>query len=420
VDVKVHQARAPQTAAPGAAAAGDGPGVIGADDRSHASEWAAAGAVDRPPVTASAQAVTGLAYELVRVLDDDGRAVGPWDPKLDRAQLLAGYRHLLTVRELDRRLLMAQRQGKTSFYMQSTGEEAVACAFGAALSPGDMNFPTYRQQGLLVAAGYPLELMVAQVLSNELDPLHGLQLPVFYSSRSHGFFSVSGNLATQFVQAVGWAMASDLRGDDSVAAGWIGDGATAESDFHAALVFASTYSPPVVLNIVNNQWAISTPQAVARGAAPTFAARAIGFGLPALLVDGNDYLAVYGAASWAIERARRKLGPTVIEWVTYRAGAHSTSDDPSGYRPKDDASRWPLGDPIDRLRGHLLVTGAATDAELEELAGSVRDEVREAQSAAEAHGTLHSGPGVSPRFMFENVYERMPEHLRRQRQAAGY
>ena len=152
---------------------------------------------------------------------------------------------------------------------------------------------------------------MCQIFSNERDPLKGRQMPVLYSSRKNGFFSLSGNLATQYIQAVGWAMASAIKNDTRIAAGWIGDGATAESDFHAALVFASTYKAPVVLNIVNNQWAISTFQGIARGGSGTFAARGLGFGIPALRVDGNDYLAVYAVAKWAIERAHRNLGPTL-------------------------------------------------------------------------------------------------------------
>ena len=189
---------------------------------------------------------------------------------------------MMTLRAFDTRMLMAQRQGKTSFYMQHMGEEAVSCAFRKALWPGDMNFPTYRQAGLLIAAGYPLVEMMCQIYSNERDPLKGRQMPVLYSSKEHGFFSISGNLATQYIQAVGWAMASAIKNDTKIAAAWIGDGSTAESDFHAALVFASTYKAPVVLNIVNNQWAISTFQGIARGGSGTFAARGLGFGIPAL------------------------------------------------------------------------------------------------------------------------------------------
>ncbi|HEY7852386.1 MAG TPA: 3-methyl-2-oxobutanoate dehydrogenase (2-methylpropanoyl-transferring) subunit alpha, partial [Caulobacteraceae bacterium] len=317
-----------------------------------------AGSVIRPPVDVDPKEIRDLAFSIIRVLDDEGQAVGPWAPPLDQEALITGLRHMMTLRAFDARMQMAQRQGKTSFYMQHMGEEAVSSAFRIALSPGDMNFPTYRQAGLLIAGGYPLVDMMCQIYSNEKDPMKGRQLPVLYTAKSHGFFSISGNLATQFIQAVGWAMASAIKGDTKIAAAWVGDGATAESDFHAALVFASTYKAPVVLNVVNNQWAISTFQGIARGGSGTFAARGLGFGIPALRVDGNDYLAVYAVAQWAIERARRNLGPTLVEYVTYRAGAHSTSDDPSAYRPKADSAGWPLGDPIARLKDHLIAIGA--------------------------------------------------------------
>jgi 2-oxoisovalerate dehydrogenase E1 component alpha subunit len=326
---------------------------------------------------------------------------------------------MMTLRAFDARMQMAQRQGKTSFYMQHTGEEAVSCAFRVALKAGDMNFPTYRQAGLLIADDYPLVTMMCQIFSNELDPLKGRQLPVLYSSKEHGFFSVSGNLTTQFIQAVGWAMASAIKGDDKIAAAWVGDGATAESDFHAALVFASTYKAPVVLNVVNNQWAISTFQGIARGGSGTFAARGLGFGIPALRVDGNDYLAVYSVASWAIERARRNLGPTLVEYVTYRAGAHSSSDDPSAYRPKSDSENWPLGDPVLRLKDHLIRIGAWSSERHAQAETEINAEVVAAQKEAERHGTLHAGGRPSARDIFEDVYAEPPPHLRRQRQQIG-
>jgi hypothetical protein len=206
-----------------------------------------------------------------------------------------------------------------------------------------MCFPTYRQQGLLlVRDDIPLAELMCQLMSNERDPMKGRQLPVMYSYKRAGFFSISGNLATQYIQAVGWGMASAIKGDTKIASAWIGDGATAESDFHTALTFAHVYRAPVILNVVNNQWAISTFQAIAGGESTTFAARGVGSGIAALRVDGNDFLAVLAASRWAAERARSNLGPTLIEWLTYRAGAHSTSDDPSRYRPADDwrTFRW--------------------------------------------------------------------------------
>ena len=162
------------------------------------------------------------------------------------------------------------------------------------MAKGDMNFPTYRQQGLLIAQNWPLVDMMCQVLSNYRDRMKGRQLPGFI--RSQGRFLLGLRKPRHaIIQAVGWAMASAIPGDTKIASGWIGEGATAESDFHAALVFASVYRPPVMLNVVNNQWAISTNQGIAGGESARFAARAHGFGIPSLRVDGNDYLAVDAA-----------------------------------------------------------------------------------------------------------------------------
>ncbi|NLZ39771.1 MAG: 3-methyl-2-oxobutanoate dehydrogenase (2-methylpropanoyl-transferring) subunit alpha, partial [Comamonadaceae bacterium] len=318
-----------------------------------------AGAVRRPPVDVAPAETADLADALVRVLDDEGRAVGPWAPEVEVETLRRGLRAMLRVRAFDARMLVAQRQRKISFYMQALGEEAIATAHAFAIAPGDMCFPTYRQQGLLLARDdIPLVELMCQLMSNERDPLRGRQLPVMYSYKRAGFFSISGNLATQFIQAVGWAMASAIKGDTRIASAWIGDGATAESDFHTALTFAHVYRAPVILNVVNNQWAISSFQAIAGGEATTFAARGVGSGIASLRVDGNDWLAVLAASRWAAERARRNLGPTLVEWVTYRGGPHSSSDDPARYRPGDDWQRFPLGDPVARLARHLEGLGA--------------------------------------------------------------
>ncbi|MEP2980948.1 MAG: 3-methyl-2-oxobutanoate dehydrogenase (2-methylpropanoyl-transferring) subunit alpha [Lentilitoribacter sp.] len=379
-----------------------------------------AGSVKRPPIDVDPDEIRDMAFSIVRVLNKDGEAVGEWAEDLTEEDLRDGLQHMLTLRAFDKRMMMAQRQGKTSFYMQHLGEEAVSCAFRKALRQGDMNFPTYRQAGLLIAGEYPLTTMMNQIYSNANDPLVGRQMPIMYSANDYGFFSISGNLGTQYIQAVGWAMASALSGDDKISVGWIGDGSTAESDFHAAMVFASTYRPPVVLNIVNNQWAISTFQGIARGGVGTFAARGHGFGIPALRVDGNDYLAVYAVAKWATERARAGHGPTLIEHVTYRAGGHSTSDDPSAYRAKEEEQAWPLGDPIDRLKQHLITLGAWSEDRHKQFEAEIMDTVLKAQKEAESVGTLGTGQAPSPRDMFEGVYEKMPPHLVRQRQEAGY
>jgi 2-oxoisovalerate dehydrogenase E1 component alpha subunit len=379
-----------------------------------------AGGLDRPAVDVEASAIRDLAYGLIRVLDDDGKAVGAWDPHLEPETLRSGLRIMMTTRALDDRMVRAQRQGKITFYAKSAGEEAIAAGQALALRPDDMGFPTYRQQGLLIARGYPVAAMAHQVYSDRSDPMQGRQLPCLYSSRAHGFFTISGNLGTQFSQAVGWAMASALKGDDRIAAAWIGDGATAEADFYEALTFASIYRAPVILNIVNNQWAISSFQGLAGGEETTFAARAIGHGLPALRVDGNDFLAVYAVTAWAVERARSNLGATVIEHFTYRAEGHSTSDDPSRYRPAEEAKGWPLGDPILRLKTHLIALGEWSEEQHTALAAELDALVREAQRGAEAAGPLaQADPAVKAQAMFGDVYAETPWHLREQAKAMG-
>jgi 2-oxoisovalerate dehydrogenase E1 component alpha subunit len=379
-----------------------------------------AGSVPRPDVTVRAKELGAYADTLIRVLDDKGDAVGPWNPKLDPDTLRRGLRAMMLTRAYDERMFRFQRQGKTSFYMKCTGEEAVAVGQAHALQNTDMCFPTYRQQGLLITRNWSMVDMMCQVLSNSRDRLKGRQMPVFYSSKQAGFFSISGNLGTQYCQAVGWAMASALKGDTRIAAGWIGDGATAEGDFHHALTFASVYRAPVILNIVNNQWAISTFQGVAGGEQATFASRALGYGLPGLRVDGNDLLAVYAATKWAADRARANHGATVIELFTYRASAHSTSDDPTKYRPAREEEKWPLGDPILRLKQHLIAGGEWSMDRHSAEDKQVVEEVTAAAREAESYGTLGSGPTHSASTMFEDIFKEPTWNLREQRQRLGF
>src|SRR4051812_38323683 len=378
----------------------------------------AAGAAPRPDTSTPAAETHPLTTALVRVLDDDDKAVGPWDPELDADTVRKMLRDMVTVRIFDDRMYRAQRQGKTSFYLKCTGEEAIAVAAAAALDRDDMHFPTYRPQGLLIARGYPLTQMMCQIYSNKGDKLKGRQLPIMYSDKAHGFFSISGNLATQFPQAVGWAMGAAIKGDSRIAMGWVGDGATAEGDFHSAMTFAAVYNVPVVLATVNNQWAISSFSGIAGAERATFAQRAIGYGIAGLRVDGNDALAVFAAVSWAAERARSNDGPTLIEFFTYRAEGHSTSDDPSGYRPANEAKAWPLGDPIERLKAHLL---AIREWDEERHAAATADcdaEVRAAQKESEKLGILPEQGKDNIGSMFEDVYADVPWHIAEQREQA--
>ncbi|WP_267389411.1 3-methyl-2-oxobutanoate dehydrogenase (2-methylpropanoyl-transferring) subunit alpha [Sphingomonas sp. GC_Shp_3] len=373
-----------------------------------------AGQARRPDTADRAEDFTDLAYDLVRVLDEDGQAVGPWNPRLDPDTLRGMLRSMVTVRAFDERMFRAQRQGKTSFYMKCTGEEAVAVSAAFALDRDDMCFPSYRQQGLLIARDWDLVDMMNQIYSNKGDRLQGKQLPIMYSVKEASFFSISGNLTTQYPQAVGWAMASAAKGDTRIAAAWCGEGSTAEGDFHSACTFASVYRAPVIFNVVNNQWAISSFSGFAGAEATTFAARAIGYGIAGLRVDGNDALAVYAATAWAAERARTNQGPTLIEHFTYRVEGHSTSDDPGQYRSAGEASAWPLGDPVTRLKNHLIALGEWDEERHVAQDKDVAEMVRAAQKAAEANGILGHGLHQPLDTLFDGVFEEMPWHLREQ------
>jgi len=377
-------------------------------------QLSAAGAVDKPQVNARARDIERLSVELVRVLDDSGEAVGPWHPHLDVADLQVGLRHMLLTRLFDDRMQRMQRAGKISFYIRSLGEEAVSVAQCMALRPGDMLFPSYRNQGLQIARGIPLLDLMCQLLSNTKDMCKGRQLPVMYHSKPGTIFSISGNLATQFPQAVGWAMAAAIKGEDHVAASWIGEGSSAEADFHHALLFASVYQAPVILNVVNNQWAISTFQGYAGGEQRSFAARGPGYGMAGIRVDGNDFLAVHAVTQWAAQRARTGSGPTLIELVTYRAAAHSTSDDPARYRAKDDQEHWPLGDPILRLKQHLIKIGEWSEQRHQTLSAELEALVNSSWKEAATFGTMSEGPRLNSDLMFEDVFKEMPEHLKKQ------
>jgi 2-oxoisovalerate dehydrogenase E1 component alpha subunit len=259
-----------------------------------------------------------------------------------------------------------------------------------------------------------IEQMISHCLSNTHDFCRGRQMPVFYQNAKNRVFTISGNLATQYPQAVGWAMAAAIKGEDDIAASWVGDGSTAEADFHYALTFAAVYQAPVILNVVNNQWAISSFQGVAGGERRPFAARGLGLGIPGIRVDGNDTLAVYSVTQWAAERARNGGGPTLIELVTYRGGAHSTSDDPTRYRPKDEWEAFPLGDPMNRLKGHLIQLGIWSEEQHLEMEEEMKKYILDCWKKACTHGTMTEGPFLDIQEMFEDVFEEMPDHLKRQ------
>lgn len=378
----------------------------------------AAGETRRPDPLGGEIDMRDMPFGLVRVLDEAGNAVGPWVPQISEARLREGLRAMMLTRLFDDRMHRLQRQGKTSFYMRSTGEEAIGVAPSLVLDAADMCFPTYRVVGWLHARQYPLLDMVNQLFSNAKDPLKGRQLPILYSARAYGFYSLSGNLGNRFGHAVGWAMASAYKNDDKIALAYIGEGSTAEGNFHEALTFASVYHAPCILCVCNNQWAISSFSGLAGGNETTFAAKALAYGIPGLRVDGNDFLAVWSATTWAAERARANKGPTLIEFFTYRAAPHSSSDDPTKYRPADEAALWPLGDPITRLKQYLVNQGAWDETRDKELVAELEAEIQTALRQGEEIGALgQSKPPVKE--MFEGVFKEPDWRVIEQRRELG-
>ena len=354
-----------------------------------------------------------LANGLVRVLDDDGNASGEWDPGLTAEQLLTGLEHMVRLRIFDDRMMKMQRTGLLSFYMRSLGEEAIAIAQTMALEDQDWIFPSYRQPGAQFVRGRDMVSMICHCIGNEEDNIKGRQMPVHYSYREGRFISISSPVGTQFSQAVGVSLASSYKGLDEVTITWIGDGASAEGDYHYALNFASVFNAPVILNLVNNQWAISTHANFATGTG-SFASRGIPFGLASIRVDENDFLALYSVTKWARERAAAGSGATHVEVLTYRTGAHSSSDDPSRYRPKNEHTKWPGGDPVDRLKEHLIKLGEWSLDQHKELEERIDGEVVDAYKEAVKFGDLANGPYPSADTIFTEVYEEMPWHLREQ------
>jgi pyruvate dehydrogenase E1 component alpha subunit/2-oxoisovalerate dehydrogenase E1 component alpha subunit len=345
-----------------------------------------------------------------RVLDTDGKLLAPLPPGLELARVQELYRWMRTLRLLDERMLRLQRQGRISFYGACTGQEAAVIGSGAALEPTDWVFPALREGGVLLLRGHDLRAYIAQLYGNSGDPTHGRQMPCHFSSRERRFVSLSSPIGNQLPQAVGAAMAIRARKTQEIAVGYMGDGATSQGDFHVALHWAKQLELPVVFFCQNNQWAISVP-ASAQTASESFAHKARAYGMPALRVDGNDALACYRGMAWAAAHARSGAGPAFVEALTYRIGAHSTSDDPSRYRDERITEAWKLRCPLVRLQNALSDLGAFDEGAAEALDSELEARIRATVTEVEAL------PPPALSTLFSDVYATLPPHLAEQRAA---
>lgn len=345
---------------------------------------------------------------LFTVLREDGSADPATDPHIPSATLLSAYRHMRRLRLLDARMILLQRQGRIGFYGACTGQEAVPIATGLVCGADDWVFPALREQSVMLVRGFPLKEFVAQVFGNSGDVQKGRQMPSHQAGRAVHQVSWSSCIGPQIPQAVGAAWAMKLRRASSVAFGFSGDGATSQPDFHAAMNFAGVYQVPAVLVCQNNHWSISVPTA-RQTASRTLAVKGRAYGVPSVRVDGNDVLAVLKVLGDARARALRGEGPTFVEALTYRIGAHSTSDDPSRYRSDAEVEAWKRKDPVDRLAKHLRHASLVDDAWEKALEEELTAEIAEVVKVVEA---LPPPPRSS---LFDDVYAELPPHLRAQR-----
>jgi pyruvate dehydrogenase E1 component alpha subunit/2-oxoisovalerate dehydrogenase E1 component alpha subunit len=345
---------------------------------------------------------------LFTVLREDGTADPAHDPKIDREILLSGYRHMRRLRMLDARMILLQRQGRVGFYGACTGQEAVPIATGLVCSENDWVFPALREQSIMLVRGFPLTQFIAQIFGNAGDLLKGRQMPSHPSGKQVHQVSWSSCIGPQIPQSVGAAFGMKKAGKRAVSYGFSGDGATSQPDFHAAMTFAAKWQTPSVIIVQNNHWSISVPTEK-QTAAKTIAVKGRAYGIPSVRVDGNDMLAVYKVVRDAAERARNGGGPSFIEALTYRIGAHSTSDDPTRYRSDAEVESWKRKDPVDRMARHLRAIGAIDDAWEAALDIGLTAEIAAAVTTVEAF------PPPDRSTLFEDVYASPSWNLEEQR-----
>lgn len=339
---------------------------------------------------------------------DDGTLDEQHDPRLSLEELVIVYRNMVQTRQLDERFTGLQRQGRISFHVGSLGEEATILGAAYALRQNDWIFSCYREFGAALMRGLPLQKLLDNVFGNQNDLAKGRQMPHHCTYRSVGWASVSSPVGTQITHAMGFGWAAKLDRADKVALTYFGDGATSSSDFHSGMNFAGVHRIPCVFLCRNNGWAISTPTD-RQSASRTFAEKAHGYGVPGIRVDGNDVLAVIGVTRRAVARAAAGLGPTLIEAVTYRMGAHTSSDDPNRYRGGEETEPWRQLDPNRRLKELLVTKGIWDETKEAELVADIDRQFREAVSLAE------SADPPPLESMFDDVYEKPPWHLVEQR-----
>lgn len=342
--------------------------------------------------------IASFHVDYLQILNERGELVGEL-PQLPPDATRELYRKMVLIRELDRRAVNLQRQGKTGTYAPMEGQEACQVGSAYALREEDWVFPAFREQGVFLMRGIPVRALLLYFMGCE----EANRVPL-----GNRTFPVSVPVASQLPLAVGCAMAIKYRKEPGIVATYFGDGATSEGDFSEAMNFATVYQVPVVFLCQNNQWAISMPRSQ-QTAARTLAQKAIAYEMPTLQVDGNDLFAVYEASRQAFERARRGEGPSFLELVTYRMQMHTTADDPKKYRSDAEVKQWEQRDPIKRLQRYLtkekLIDEGSTKVIQEEAERLLQEELVLAEKIIQ---------DVPIDAIFQYTYAEMPPHLKEQ------
>jgi len=337
------------------------------------------------PIVHKPTFIDGTSVEIpeLKILQQDGTVYEGSDmPDIDEALAVKVYKTFAFHRVLDERMVASQRQGRLSFYMAALGEEAASIGGAAGLKPQDMIMSQYREQGALMFRGFSLENFMNQMFSNDKDLGKGRQMPIHYGSKELNYMTISSPLGTQIPQATGYAYGQKLQGLDAVTLCYFGEGAASEGDFHAGLNMAAVQEAPVIFFCRNNGYAISTP-ADEQFKGNGIASRGVGYGIKTLRVDGNDILAVVKATQIARAYALKENAPVLIEAMSYRLGAHSTSDDPSGYRTREEEQKWQANDPIVRMKNWMLAQNWWDEAQETALYEKLREKVLAAVKVAE-------------------------------------
>jgi len=368
------------------------------------------GSLSEPKYTTNIQFIAHReTFPIYRIMEDSGEVIDPAQlPEVGEEVAQQMYKTMVTLNVLDNILYDAQRQGRISFYMTSFGEEAIHIGSASVLHPEDVIYAQYRETGVLLWRGFSINELMNQCFSNDLDGGKGRQMPVHFGSVKLNFQTISSPLGTQIPQAAGTGYALKLAGKPNVCICYFGEGAASEGDFHPALNFAATLRSPTIFFCRNNGYAISTP-VKEQYAGDGIAGRGPAYGVATLRVDGNDIWAVYNATKAARQIALEEKRPVLIEAMTYRVGHHSTSDDSSAYRSKEEIQSWAQSNPITRLRRFLEKRGWWSQEKEDAARKEARKEILDNLKLAEQRAKPHVDE------LFTDVYDTVPKHLQEQK-----